>query len=55
VNIEMGGADAGDSGTAFGGLLAFSLAEAGDGLVWLFDRDWVAPGERAVTVWAPEA
>lgn len=54
VNLEMNSEDAQHLGAVLGGLLAFSLAEAGDGLVWFFDRHWVAPDDRAVTIWTPE-
>lgn len=53
VNLEMSAEDARQLGAALGGLLAFSLAEASAGLVCFFDRDWAAPGDRAVTIWAP--
>ncbi|MGP3989250.1 hypothetical protein [Streptomyces sp. 3N207] len=54
VNLEMGIEDAQHLGAALSGLLAFSLAEASDGLVWFFDRDWAAPADRAVTIWTPD-
>lgn len=54
VNLELGGGDARRMGAVIGGVLAFSLAEASEGLVCFFDHDWVAPKDRSVTLWAPD-
>lgn len=52
VYLEMAANDAKGLGAVFGEVLAFRLAAAGDGLVWLFDREWAAPDDRAVPIWS---
>ncbi len=52
VYLEMGVNEAKGLGAVFGEVLAFRLAAAGDGLVWLFDRQWAAPDDRAVPIWS---
>lgn len=52
VYLEMGGPDARGLGGVLGEVLAFRLAAAGDGLVWLFDRRWAAPEDRSVPIWS---
>jgi hypothetical protein len=51
VNFEMGIDDAQHLGATIGEVLAFFVAETGDGMVWFFDRDWVSPDDRAATIW----
>lgn len=51
VHFEMGGADAQHLGAPLGEVLAFSVAEAGDGLVWFFGREWASPADRGTTIW----
>lgn len=52
VYLEMGGTDAKGIGAVLGEIIAFRLAEAGDGLVWLFDREWAAPDNRGAAIWS---
>ncbi|MBH0776414.1 hypothetical protein [Nocardia bovistercoris] len=52
VYLEMGKTDARGLGAVFGEALAFRMAAAGDGMVWLFDRRWAVPEERAVPIWS---
>ncbi|WP_156371082.1 hypothetical protein [Nocardia arizonensis] len=52
VYLEMGNTDAKGLGAVFGEVLAFRMAAAGDGLVWLFDRHWAAPEDRAARIWS---
>ena len=32
-------------------VLAFYLAERGDGIVWFYHRDFASPDDRATTLW----
>jgi hypothetical protein len=51
VFLEMGLADSNHLAATIGEVLAFHLAETGDGLVWFYHRDWAAPDARATTLW----
>ncbi|MQA95283.1 MAG: hypothetical protein GEV11_11790 [Streptosporangiales bacterium] len=55
INIELDAAAEGDLGTVLGTVLgaelAYAIAEDGDGLVWLFDREWISPADRTTPVW----
>lgn len=51
VFLEMGLADSHHLAATIGEVLAFHLAEAGDGLVWFYHRDWAAPDARGTTIW----
>ena len=51
VYFEMGIKDFENLGAAIAWVLAFLVAEAGDGLVLYHHKDWISPGDRAVTIW----
>jgi len=53
VHLEMGIDDARHLGATLGEVLAFSVATAGDGLIWFFDQAWAAPDNPAATIWTP--
>ena len=53
VHLEMGIDDARHLGATLGEVLAFSVATAGDGLVWFFDQAWASPDNPAATIWMP--
>jgi len=51
VFIQMGVADSHHLGATIGEVLAFAIAEAGDGLVLFYERDWASPDDRGENIW----
>jgi len=51
VYMEMGISDSNHLGATIGEVVAFFLAEVGEGLVWFYHRDWASPDDRATTIW----
>jgi hypothetical protein len=51
VYIQMGIDDSQHLAATIGEVLAFHIAERGDGLVRFYDREWAAPDNRGVAVW----
>jgi hypothetical protein len=51
VYIQLGTADLNQLATTIGEVLAFHLAERGDGIVRFHDREWAAPADRGVAIW----
>jgi hypothetical protein len=51
VYIQIGLADSNHLAATIGEVLAFHLAEIGDGLVRFYDREWAAPDNRGVAIW----
>lgn len=52
VYIQLGVADPNQLAATIGEVLAFHLAEAGDGLVRFDEREWASPADRGVTIWS---
>lgn len=52
VNIDMALDDANHLGATVGEVLAFFIAELGDGLIYFYGRDWASPTDRASSLWA---
>lgn len=52
VTIEMSAEDAMSMGAVLGGIVAFELVAAGDGLVCFFGEEWVSPKDRVGAVWS---
>jgi hypothetical protein len=53
IYMEMGISDSNHLGATIGEVVAFFLAEIGDGLIWFYHRDWASPDDRATTIWTP--
>jgi hypothetical protein len=51
VYFEMGISDSLHLGATLSEVLAFFVAERGDGLVWFYHRDWAAPDDRGTNLW----
>lgn len=51
VYIRMAAADRAEVAATVGEVLAFHIAERGDGLVRFYDREWAAPADRGVAIW----
>ena len=51
VSIEMGISGAEHLAATISEVLAFYLAERGDGVVWCYEREFVAPDDRTVALW----
>jgi len=49
--MQMAVADSNHLGATIGEVLAFFLAETGDGLVWFYRRDWASPDDRGAIIW----
>jgi hypothetical protein len=54
VDLELGFDDIVDLGAPLAEVLAFHIAEQGDGLVWFYHRDWASPRDRGATLWTTE-
>jgi hypothetical protein len=52
VYIQLGIADPNQLAATIGEVLAFHIAEAGDGLVRFYDREWASPTHRGVAIWS---
>jgi hypothetical protein len=50
VDLEMGIGDSLHLGATLAEVIAFRIAEEGDGLVWFYHRDWASPDDRGVTL-----
>jgi hypothetical protein len=51
VYIQMGIDDSQRLAATIGEVLAFHIAEQGDGLVRFYDREWAAPADRGAAIW----
>ena len=51
VYIQIGLADSNRLAATIGEVLAFHIAEKGDGIVRFYDREWAAPADRGVAIW----
>jgi hypothetical protein len=49
--IQMAVADSTHLGATIGEVLAYFIAEVGDGLVWFYYSDWASPSERHASIW----
>lgn len=54
VELEMGINDSLDLGATLAEVLAFYIAEEGDGMVWFYHRDFAAPDDRAANILVTE-
>jgi hypothetical protein len=54
VYLELGIDDSMHLGATLAEVLAFYIAEQGDGLVWFYHREWASPGDRGKTLWTTE-
>ncbi len=53
VEFEMGIDGSQHLAATIGEVLAFFLAEAGDGIVWFYSREFASPEDRGATLWQP--
>jgi hypothetical protein len=51
VHFEMGISDSNHLGAVLAEVLAFFIAEQGEGLVWFYHRDWASPTDRGANLW----
>jgi hypothetical protein len=51
VYFEMGIDDSMHLAATLSEVLAFMIAEQGDGLVWFYRRDWASPEDRGENLW----
>lgn len=51
VHVELGIDDSLHLGATLSEVLAFFIAEQGDGLVWFYHRDWASPDDRGANLW----
>ncbi len=54
VYIEMGLDDSNHLGATLAEVIAFHLAERGNGLVYFYSRDWASPKDRGENLWTTE-
>ncbi|MFN7974881.1 MAG: hypothetical protein U0166_21440 [Acidobacteriota bacterium] len=55
VGFDMGIDGSLDLAATISEVLAFFVAEQGDGIVWFFGREFAAPDDRCATLWSTEA
>ena len=54
VSLEMGIDGSLHLAATISEVLAFYLAERGDGIIWFYHREFASPEDRAATLWRPD-